>query len=112
MLFNRYNIKAEVERKNIDIVKDKIAIKEKERRITNTQIAKLSFEMIGQGLKQFIYDKTMIYRVIIGVTSAYIVGYGCKSCFNLMSKFLSSRFLTPKLIRETSRVPLNKFYTI
>lgn len=112
MLFNRYNIKAEVERKNLDLVKEKISIKEKERRTTNTELAKLSFEMIGQGLKQFIYDKTMIYRVIIAITGAYVVGIGCKSMFNLLSKFLTAKFMTPKLIRETSRIPINKFYTI
>ncbi len=112
MLFNRYNIKAEVERKNIGLVKEKIALKEKERRTTNTELAKISFSMIGQGLQQFIYDKTMIYRVIMGLTGAYVVGIGCKSFFGLLSKFLSAKFMTPKLIRETSRIPLSKFYRI
>jgi len=112
MLFNRYNIKAEVERKNLDLVKEKISLKEKERRTTNTELAKISFSMIGQGLKEFIYDKTMIYRVIMGLTGAYVVGIGCKSFFALVSKYLSAKFMTPKLIRETSRVPINRFYEI
>jgi ATPase family AAA domain-containing protein 3A/B len=107
---NRYQIKAEMERRNLDVVKAKIKEKETERRITNTGIAKLSFEMIGEGLKQFIYDKTMIYRVIMGLTGAYIIGYGCKSMLNLFTKFISAKFLTPKLIRETSRIPINKAY--
>ena len=108
----KYQMKSEMERRNVDIVKEKIQIKEKERRITNTGIAKLSLEMIGIGLKEFIYDKTMIYRVIMGMTTAYILGYGFKSMFNLMSKFISAKFLTPKLVRETSRIPLNKAYLI
>lgn len=109
---NRYQIKAEMERRNLDVMKEKIREKERERRITNTGLAKLSFEMIGEGLKQFIYDKTMIYRVIMGLTGAYILGYGSKSIFNLFSKFISAKFLTPKLIRETSRIPINKAYLI
>ncbi len=112
MLFNRYNIKAEVERKNLDLVKEKISLKEKERRTTNTELAKISFSMIGEGLKTFIYDKTMIYRVIMGLTGAYVVGIGCKSIFGLFTKYFSAKFMTPKLIRETSRVPLNRFYQI
>lgn len=112
MLFNRYNIKAEVERKNLDLVKEKISLKEKERRTTNTELAKISFSMIGEGLKQFIYDKTMIYRVIMGLTGAYVVGIGCKSIFGIFTKFFTAKFMTPKLIRETSRLPINKFYQI
>jgi len=112
MLLNRYNIKAEVERNNLDIVKEKISLKEKERRTTNTELAKISFSMIGQGLKEFIYDRTMIYRVIMGLTGAYVVGIGCKSIFGLFTKFFNSKFMTPKLVRETSRVPFNKFYQI
>jgi ATPase family AAA domain-containing protein 3A/B len=54
----------------------------------------------------------MIYRVIMGLTTAYILGYGFKSAFNLFSKLITVKFLTPKLIRETSRIPINKAYLI
>ncbi len=109
-MMNKYNSRSEIERKNFDLTEKKIRIKESERRLTSREIAKVGFEMLGQGFKEFINDKTMLFKVVSTLTAAYICGYGCKSLINLMHKYASNRLMTPKLIRETSRIPINQFY--
>ena len=109
-LINKFNIKSEVERKNFDITEKKIKVKEVERRQTAKEIAVVGIQLVGQGMKEFINDKTMFLKLLMGLTGAYVVGYGFKSGINLINKYVSSRIMTPKLIRETSRVPINFFY--
>ena len=109
-LINKFNIKSEVERKNFDLTEKKIKVTENERRQTSKEIAIVGIQMIGQGLKEFINDKTMMLKVLMGLTGAYVIGYGFKSGINLFYKYTSSRIMTPKLIRETSRIPINSFY--
>jgi len=67
-------------------------------------------EMIGKGCRDFLNDRTLMSKAILGLTGAYVLGYGCKSGLNLFFHFLSVRLMTPKLIRETSRIPINKSY--
>jgi ATPase family AAA domain-containing protein 3A/B len=109
-LINKFNIKSEVERKNFDLTEKKIQVKEVERRQTSKEIAVIGIQMIGQGLKEFINDKTMLLKVLMGLTGAYVIGYGFKSGINLAYKYTAARIMTPKLIRETSRIPINSCY--
>ena len=109
-LVNKFNIKSEVERKNFDLTEKKIRVTDTERRQTSKEIAVIGIQMVGQGLKEFINDKTMMLKVLMGLTGAYVIGYGFKSGINLLYKYSSSRIMTPKLIRETSRIPINSFY--
>jgi ATPase family AAA domain-containing protein 3A/B len=109
-MLNRYTTKAEIERKNFDLTEKKIKIKENEKRATSKEIAVVSLEIIGKGLKEFLYDKTMLMRFIFGLTGAYVIGYGCKKSLNLIYDSLNTRLMTPKLVRETSRIPFNQFY--
>jgi len=109
-LLNKYNMQAEMERRNFDLTKQKIQVKESEKRATAKELAKISLEIVGRGAKEFINDKTLMSKVIFGLTFAYILGYGCRVGINLGFQFFSSRMMTPKLIRETSRVPINQFY--
>ena len=109
-LVNKFNIKSEVERKNFDLTEKKIRVTEVEKRQTSKEIAVIGIQMIGNGLKEFINDKTMMLKVLMGLTGAYVIGYGFKSGINLLYKYSSSRIMTPKLIRETSRIPINSFY--
>jgi ATPase family AAA domain-containing protein 3A/B len=69
-------------------------------------------EMIGKGVTEFLQDKSLMMRAILGVTGAYVLGYGCKSALKLFFHFLSVRLMTPKLVRETSRIPINKSYKL
>ncbi len=109
-LENKYNIQAEMERRNFDLTKQKIQIKETEKRATARELAKISLEIAGKGAREFINDKTLMSKVIFGLTAAYILGYGCRVGINLGFQFLSARLMTPKLIRDTSRIPINQFY--
>jgi ATPase family AAA domain-containing protein 3A/B len=109
-MLNKFTLKSEVERNNFDLTEKKIRIKESERRLTAKDIATVGFLMAGQGFKEFINDKYMLIRVIMTLTGAYVFGYACKSSINLCNKYISNRLLTPKLIRETSRIPINRFY--
>lgn len=109
-LTNKYKIQAELERANFDLAKEKIHLKEAEKRQTARELAKISLEIVGKGAREFINDKTLMSKVIFGLTAAYIIGYGCRVGINLGFTFFSSRLLTPKLIRDTSRVPINQFY--
>lgn len=99
-----------MERKNWDLTKEKIKIQETERRTTKREVAKVTMELIGRGFREFLNDKTLMSKVILGLTSVYVIGYGFKSGLNLFFHFLSVRLMTPKLIRETSRIPINKSY--
>ena len=109
-LMNKYQIQAELERKNFDLAKEKIHLKESEKRQTARELARISLEIVGKGAREFINDKKLMSKVIFGLTTAYIIGYGCRIGINLGFTFFSSRLLTPKLIRDTSRVPINQFY--
>jgi ATPase family AAA domain-containing protein 3A/B len=109
-MISKFNTKAEVERQNFDLTEKKIKVKEVERRQTSKEIAVVGLHLVGQGLKQFINDKTMLLKVLFGLTGAYVCGYGLKSGINLMYKYSANRIMTPKLIRETSRIPINKSY--
>jgi len=109
-LLNKYKLQAEMERENFDLTRQKIQIKETEKRATAKELAKISLDIIGRGAKEFINDKTLMSKVIFGLTAAYILGYGCRVGINLGFQFFSSRMMTPKLIRDTSRIPINQFY--
>jgi ATPase family AAA domain-containing protein 3A/B len=109
-MINKFNVKSEVERKNFDLTEKKIKIKEGERRATSKEIALIGFQMAGQGIREFINDKNMMLKVFSGLTLTYVFAYGCKSTINFIYKYLSSRLMTPKLIRETSRIPINSLY--
>jgi ATPase family AAA domain-containing protein 3A/B len=103
-------MKAELERKNFDLVEKKLKLKETERRITTIQQTKLYMEYLGRGLREFINDKTMLSKVIFSLTFAFICGYAGKAGINMGFQVLGSRLLTPKLIRETSRLSIRHFY--
>jgi len=99
-----------LERKNWDLTKEKIKIQETERRTTKREVAKVTMELIGKGAKEFLNDKTLMSKAILGLTSIYVIGYAFKGGMNLFFHFLSVRLMTPKLIRETSRIPINRGY--
>lgn len=109
-MMQKFTVKSEMERRNFDLTEKKIRVRETEKRLTSKELAKVSLELAGRGFKEFVNDRSMMSKVIFGLTSAYILGYGAKSGLNLMFQFLSARLMTPRLIRETSRIPINKFY--
>jgi ATPase family AAA domain-containing protein 3A/B len=104
------NMKAELERRNFDLVEKKLRLKEAERRVTVIQQSRLYMEYLGRGFKEFIYDKAMLSRVIFSLTFAFLCGYAGKAGINMTFQVFSSRFLKPKLIRETSRISISQFY--
>ena len=104
------NMKAELERKNFDLVEKKLRIKEGERRITSLQQAKIYMEYIGYGIKEFINDKKMYSKVVVSVLFAFLCGYAGKSGINMFFQLFASRFLTPKLVKETSRLSIRHIY--
>lgn len=103
-------MKSELERRNFDLAEQKIRLRETEKRLTSKELARVSLELAGKGLKEFVNDKVMMSKVILGITGAYILGYGCKSGLNVIFQYFSTRLMTPRLIRETSRIPINQFY--
>jgi ATPase family AAA domain-containing protein 3A/B len=109
-LLNKYNMRAELDRKNWDLTEKKLRITGQENRLTSKEVATVTLELLGRGFKEFVTDRTMMFKVFFGLTAAYVAGYGSKMGFNLLYQCLASRLLTPKLIRETSRIPLNKIY--
>jgi ATPase family AAA domain-containing protein 3A/B len=109
-VLNKYKVKYELEKKNMDLTEKKIRIAESEKRITNRLIAKDTLDVIGEGVKSFFTNKSMFLKVLSALSFAYIFVYGCKSGINIVFKILSNRLITPKLIRETSRISLNKCF--
>lgn len=110
-LIQQYELQANIERKNFDIVEKKIRIKEQEKRQTSNEIAKSNLELIGKGIKNFLTDKYMFSKVLTGFSLAYISIYTIKGTINIIFKFLNNRLITPKLVKETSRLNLNNFYS-
>jgi ATPase family AAA domain-containing protein 3A/B len=104
------NMKAELERKNFDLVEKKLRIIEGERRITAMQQARIYMEYLGYGVKEFINDKKMYSKVVVSFLFAFLVGYAGKSGINMFFQLFASRFLTPKLVKETSRISFRHFY--
>ena len=77
-----------MERKNWDLTKEKIKIQETERRTTKREVAKVTMELVGRGMREFINDKTLMSKVIFGLTSIYVMGYGFKSGMNLFMHYI------------------------
>lgn len=111
-LVQQFELQSSNERDNFDIVEKKIRIKEQERRITAGEIARTSLDLIGRGVKDFLQDRHLFTRVVTGVTAAYVFAYGCKGLFNLTYKIIGKRILTPKLVKETSRLNYSQFYKL
>lgn len=109
-MMQKFNMKAELERRNFDIVEKKIRIQQEENRKTKKEEARVYMELAGMGFKTFVNDRVMMSKVLMGLTGAYVLGYGCKRGLNLLFTFLGARLMTPKLVRETSRIPINQFW--
>ena len=104
---NKYVTKAKVERDNIDIVKEKMHINHKEERETKIKLRDLTLTKIGNGLHNFMSDKTMFHKFIFGITSAVIISYAMKKGINLSYEYMKNKLFTPKLVKETSKFSLN-----
>lgn len=100
-LVQEYELKFENERKNFDIVEKKIRIKEEEKRQTAREVSKIGLELIGRGIKDFLYDKHMFNKVLFGFTAAYLTVFSFKTMVSIL--------LTPRLVKETSKFMLNNF---
>lgn len=109
-LINKYKIKNEIEKQNFDLTEKKIRVLESEKRQTNKEVTQMSLGMIGQGFKEFLTNKSLFFRLVSGFTIAYLGGYSIKSAISMIHKSISLRMVTPKLIRETSKIPLSQFF--
>ena len=65
-------------------------------------------EIVGNGVRNFISDRSLFFRFVSGLTFAYVTAFACKSTITMVLAQLNARFLKPKLIRETSRIPFHK----
>ncbi len=109
-ILNKYKVKYELEKENIDLTEKKIRITESEKRITNRLIAKDTLDLISDGVKSFFNNKVLFMKTLSALSISYIFIYACRTGINLVYKITSNRLTTPNLIRETSRISINNFY--
>lgn len=105
-------IEAEMYRKNHDLHKQELVIREQERRETLKQIFQLNFEQFSNGFNHLMNNKQFVFNFFIYTAAISGAYYLSKSSINLGLKFMESRFNKPTLIRETSRLNYKEFYKV
>jgi ATPase family AAA domain-containing protein 3A/B len=91
------------ERKNHDLLRDKIKLEQEEQRTTYMEGLKLSLKSIGEGLTEFSTNKEKLTNVGTFLAGTAIAIYGGRAVIGVTSRIVEARIGKPSLIRETSR---------
>lgn len=99
--------RAKVERENRDVYLEQIKLKANEDRQTKLE----SIKLFGDGLRNFISDKEKVKTAVIGLTLTAAGIYTAKHSIGIIGRSIESRISKPSLVRETSRLNINDFFT-
>lgn len=91
------------ERKNHDLVRDKIKLEKEEERNTYMEGLKLSLKSIGEGISEFSTNKEKLTNVGTFLAATAIAIYGGRAVIGVTSRIVEARIGKPSLVRETSR---------
>jgi len=104
----KQRLKLEDARKKVQEQKELIAIKEAERRETLKNVISTSINSVGQGIGTLFSSPKMMARLFGSVFFLYLAMQTSKTILNLSSSIILSRFGKPRLVRDTSRMYVNK----
>jgi len=102
--------KAEYERNNMDIIKEKVEIEEAQRRKTYKEALGMGLSIIGEGFRGFISNWREITRLAAASSLLFFGFYMARSSVGLATGLVQSKFGRPLLVRETSRKTFRYYY--
>lgn len=91
------------ERKNHDLALEKARDAAREQRETALESIKLATERIGNGLNEFLGDRTKLGNVAATLSIIAVGVYGSKNFLGVAARFVEARLGKPTLVRETTR---------
>ncbi|XP_052819429.1 ATPase family AAA domain-containing protein 3-A-like [Mya arenaria] len=96
--------KAQVERENADLIREKIRLKAQENRQTRLESIKTAGAVLGEGFRALISDWDKVTATVAGLTMAAAGIYGSKYGIGVAARYTEARLGKPSLVRETSRI--------
>lgn len=102
--------KAQIERENQDLIKEKIRLEALEARKTKLESIKTVGDVLGQGFKAFVSDWDKVTATVAGISMAAVGIYGAKYSIGVMARYTEARLGKPSLVRETSRITVIEFF--
>eukprot|EP00105_Crassostrea_gigas_P014828 XP_011431633.1 PREDICTED: ATPase family AAA domain-containing protein 3 [Crassostrea gigas] len=96
--------RGQMERENIDLIKEQIKLKAQEKRETVLESIKTAGSVLGSGLQAFITDRDKVAAAAVGLTMAAVGIYAAKHSTGVAARYIEARLGKPSLVRETSRL--------
>lgn len=96
--------RGQMERENIDLIKEQIRLKAQEKRETVLESIKTAGSVLGSGLQAFITDRDKVAAAAVGLTMAAVGIYAAKHSTGVAARYIEARLGKPSLVRETSRL--------
>ncbi|XP_061189891.1 ATPase family AAA domain-containing protein 3-A-like [Saccostrea echinata] len=100
--------RGQMERENIDLIKEQIRLKAKEKRETVLESIKTAGSVLGTGFQAFITDKDKVAATAVGLTMAAVGIYAAKHGTGVAARYIEARLGKPSLVRETSRLTVGE----
>lgn len=96
--------KTKAARENRDVNLEMMKASEEEHRKTLMEQIRTSGSVIGEGLQEFITDRTKVTTAVGALTAVAVGWYAAKRSTSVVAKFVEARLGKPSLVRETSRL--------
>lgn len=97
------------ERRNHDLILEKVRLESKEKRETLLQAVADGGKMIGEGLSSYFDDKDKLRNTALLVTGVAAGIYTTKTATGIAGRFIEAQLGKPVLVRETSRMSIGSF---
>lgn len=97
------------ERRNHDLILEKVRLESKEKRETMLQAVADGGKMIGEGLSSYFDDKDKLRNTALLVTGVAAGIYTTKTATGIAGRFIEAQLGKPALVRETSRMSIGSF---
>jgi ATPase family AAA domain-containing protein 3A/B len=97
------------ERKNHDLILQKVRLEAAENRETVLKAVADGGKMLGEGLASYINDKDKLKNTVFTITGIAVGIYTARMSIGITGRFIEARLGKPSLVRETSRATVSQF---
>jgi len=97
------------ERKNHDLILEKVRLEAAERRDTVLKAISDGGKILGEGISSYLGDKDKLRNTALTVTGIAVGIYTARTSIGIAGRFVEARLGKPSLIRETSRLSVGQF---
>ena len=96
------------ERKNHDLILQKVRLEAAEQRETVLKAVADGGKMIGEGLASYISDTDKLRNTVFTITGIAVGIYTARTSIGVVGRFIEARLGKPSLVRETSRATVTQ----